>query len=288
MINHRFIPTIHIHPILFIFIFISILTGTFIDLFIIISIVFIHELGHFFAASYYKWRIKRIMLWVFGGVMDTDEHGNRPIKEEFIVTISGPFQHLIIYFIMYFVSIFSLLPPSLISTILFYNTTILIFNLLPVWPLDGGKLLFYLLSKRFSFQKAYYTTIQASIVIISFIIIAQLVFFPFTLSACLLMIFLLVENYSDWKKRHFTFIRFLLNRYKGNHLIRSVSSITVPSQYSLMDVFSHFRRDVKHSIYIQMPNNKRVTIDESDCLKSYFFDKHYHKTIGEIATYSTI
>ena len=30
----------------------------------------------------------------FGGVAEVDEHGNRPFREEFIVIISGPLQHL--------------------------------------------------------------------------------------------------------------------------------------------------------------------------------------------------
>lgn len=284
----KLIPPIHIHPLLLVFMIISFLTGTFVEMFIILMIVLLHELGHYMAASYFNWRIKQVMLWVFGGVMDTDEQGSRPVKEEFLVTIAGPIQHLIIYVLMFLASFFSLLPSSIIDTILFYNTTILVFNLLPIWPLDGGKLLFFLLSQRYSFQRAYHTALVFSIIICLVIIVIQLLFFPFTLSALLIMMFLLLENRADWKKRHFVFIRFLLNRYKGNNWIKSVSPITVPFQYTLMDVFSQFKRDVKHAIYIQMPDNQRLAIDETECLKSYFYDQNYNKTVGEVATYTTI
>ncbi|WP_339214512.1 M50 family metallopeptidase [Ornithinibacillus sp. FSL M8-0202] len=284
----KLIPPIHIHPLLLVFMIISFLTGTFVEMFIILMIVLLHELGHYMAASYFNWRINQVMLWVFGGVMDTDEQGSRPVKEEFLVTIAGPIQHLIIYVLMFFASCFSLLPSSIIDTILFYNTTILVFNLLPIWPLDGGKLLFFLLSQRYSFQRAYNTALVFSIIICLVIIVIQLLFFPFTLSALLIMVFLLLENRADWKKRHFVFIRFLLNRYKGNNWIKSVSPITVPFQYTLMDVFSQFKRDVKHAIYIQMPDNQRLAIDETECLKSYFYDQNYNKTVGEVATYTTI
>jgi stage IV sporulation protein FB len=285
---HKIFPPIHIHPILFLFLIISFLTGTFVELFIILAIVLFHELGHYSAAAYYKWRIRQVMLWVFGGVMDTDENGSRPVKEEVIVTLAGPLQHVIIYILMILATWFTQLPSSIIETVLFYNTTILVFNLLPIWPLDGGKLLFFLFSTKLPFQKAYHTVLIVSITLCILIIVIQLLFFPFTLSALLIMIFLLIENRSEWKKRHYVFIRFLLNRYKGNNWIKTVSPITVPFQYSLMEVFSQFRRDVKHSIYIQMPNDTRLSLDENDCLKSYFFDRNYNKTIGEVANYSSI
>lgn len=276
-------PSIHIHPILILFSIISFATGTFVNMIIILTIVLIHELGHYLAAYYFKWRIRQVMLWVFGGVMDTDEFGNRPYHEELIVTIAGPFQHLIIYLFLLLASTFSILPASIIELAYFYNSTILIFNLLPIWPLDGGKLLFFLLTNKLAYQKAYHSILIISMLLCSLILIGQIVLFSFTLSSFLIMVFLLMENRSEWKKKHYVFIRFLLNRYNGHNYLKGVSSISVPYQYSMMDVFSLFKRDCKHSIYIQLPNRKRISIDESECLKSYFFDRQYDKSIGEIA-----
>src|SRR5690625_3648721 len=91
---------IHIHPILIIFMFIAFITGTFIQFFILFAIVFIHEIGHFIAAKFYNWNVHSIMLWVFGGVMKTDEGVNRPIKEDIIVTVAGPLQHLFIFILL--------------------------------------------------------------------------------------------------------------------------------------------------------------------------------------------
>ncbi|WP_010098997.1 site-2 protease family protein [Ornithinibacillus scapharcae] len=285
---NNLIPPLRIHPILLVFIIISILTGTFVEMFIILAIVLFHELGHYTAAIYFKWRIRQVMLWVFGGVMDTDEQGSRPIREEFIVTIAGPFQHVVIFILMALASSLSLLSNSLIEMILFYNTTILVFNLLPIWPLDGGKLLFFLFTKQFTFQKAYHSILIWSVLLCVLALLAQVLLFPFTLSAFLLMLFLLVENHSEWKKRHYVFIRFLLGRFTGKHRNKAVKPILVPAQYKLMDVFSYFSRDVRHSICIQLPNDKQVVIDESECLRSYFYDKNYDKTIGEIVTYTPI
>lgn len=279
----KFMPEIRIHPILIAFIFIAFLTGTFMELLIIISIVFFHELGHFIVARFFKWRIKNITLWVFGGVMNTEEHGNRPLHEEALVIIAGPLQNLFIYLMIYFFSTYHILPVSIIDLIFYYNTAILLFNLLPVWPLDGGKLLFIVLSSLLPYRKAYNYSVIFSMVLSAVILLVQLIFFKFTLSAFFIMIFLLIENHTEWKQRFYVFIRFLLQRYEGNTTVKAVHPLVVSHEEFLMQVFVRFRRDKKHSIYISYPNRAREFIDEADCLRSYFYNKDYNMTIGEIA-----
>src|SRR5699024_8922415 len=141
MTTSRILPPIHIHPILIIFIIISFVTGTFLQLFIILSIVLFHELGHYGAAKFFKWRIKVSMLWIFGCVMDTDELGNKPFHEDIIVTVVCPLQHLFIYLFLFIDSLgqIQLISTPIWDKVFLYNTLILLFNLLPIWPLDGGK-----------------------------------------------------------------------------------------------------------------------------------------------------
>jgi|SRR5690625_2479247 len=272
----------HIHPILIVFILISFITGTFVEMSIILSIVLIHEFGHFIMASYFKWRIRRIMLWVFGGVMETDEHGNKPIWEEALVIIAGPFQHIFIYIAIFFISMLQLMPSSAVDLILYYNTIIFIFNLLPIWPLDGGKLLFLFLSTKLPFKSAYHFIILFSMCTSIILLILQLLLFPFTLSVLLIMLFLFIENRVEWKNRYFVFMRFLLKRYDGDSTVNGIKSIVLPHSCSLMDAFSHFKRQKKHTIYVTYPDQKRKMIDEKECLRNYFYHKHYNKTMGEI------
>src|SRR5699024_6775939 len=136
-------------------------TGTFVHLFTLLSIVLIHEFGHYLAARHYKWRIYSIVLWVFGGVMKTDESGNKSIREDIIVTVAGPLQHLFIYFLISGCSF--LLPEHIVTMAHYYNSAIFLFNLLPIYPLDGGKLVFYCLSIFIPFRKAHYYTVVFSI-----------------------------------------------------------------------------------------------------------------------------
>lgn len=253
------------------------------ELSIILMIVLIHELGHYAMSKLFKWRVDSIMLWVFGGVMRTEEHGNSSLREEALVIIAGPIQNVMIYIGLYFFSMYAILPTPVLELILYYNTAILLFNLLPIWPLDGGKLLFVFLSSFLPYRKAYHSMIILSMITSIVLLLVQLFIFPFTLSAFCLMIFLFMENRAEWKQRFYVFIRFLLKRYEGNSYVKGIQPIKTSYHSPLMDILTQFKRGKKHPIYIYYPNRERKSIDESDCLRSYFHDKQYNRTIGEVA-----
>lgn len=278
MTCRNLLQVIHIHPVLILFILIAIFTGTFVQLFILLCIVFIHEIGHYLAATYYRWRVLQIMLWVFGGVMKTDEAGNRPIKEEVIVTLAGPLQHGLIYLIIFCLSYVTFIPPSVIQDAYHFNVMILCFNLLPIYPLDGGKLFFLLLSSVLPYKKAHRLIILFSIIASIAIIFLQIFLLPFTLSAVLIMLFLLIENRTAWKQHYYFFMRFLLQRLQmGHNEFPNKKIVAHPDDY-LMDVFAMFYRHKHHVVF----TNQKGPYDEKKCLELYFKKKLYHVPMKEI------
>ncbi|WP_226036542.1 M50 family metallopeptidase [Aquibacillus saliphilus] len=279
----RLLPPIHIHPILWFFIFISIITGTFIELSVIFVIVVIHELGHYTMAKFFHWRIRRINLWVFGGVMETDEHGNKSIKEEVLIVLAGPIQHIWVHLFLLICSEYSLLSPSILTLALQFNATIFLFNLLPIWPLDGGKLLFLLNSLVLPYKKAHTLMIITSILCLVSAIIIVLLFHPFTLSTTLLVGFILWENRLEWKQRYYVFIRFLLRRYTDGVKVKKIRPIIIAADAPLMNVFSQFRRNCSHHIHVQSNGHGKVNAaEEQEFLNAYFNFKQYQATAGEI------
>lgn len=281
----QLLPQVQIHPLLVLFIVISILTGTFLQLAIILFIVFIHELGHYLAAVYYKWRIQTIVLWVFGGVMKTDEYGSRSIYEEFVVTIAGPMQHLVIYLLTFLLLQFNFIPEPIIYLLLYYNTVVLLFNLLPIWPLDGGKLFFLANSLFFPYRQAYEHTIIFSMIMSIILIIAHLFLYPFNLSSLLIVIFLFIENSKAWQQRYYVFIRFLLQRYESQKDIDPLTSIVVPFHMPLKQVFQKFYQGKRHLIYIvNLVDEQMTVVDEYDCLHLYFDRKYLQQPIGKLVS----
>lgn len=270
-----FLKKLHIHPILILFIFLSFLTGTFVQLFILFTIILLHEIGHYVMASYYRWHIHSIVLWVFGGVMKTSDGPNRPIKEDIMVTIAGPVQHIWIFILLYCCTFFPQIPANMIQMALYYNVVLFVFNLLPIYPLDGGKLLFYILSSFLPFKRAHEITFKFSILAGCAIIVLQLIFFPFTLSAILLILFLIWENRMEWKHHMFTFIRFLLNRTQENE----EQTLSVPGHLRLMEVFYLFRRNRYHYISTE---DEQKGLSETDSLSLYFDKGKMTETLHEL------
>jgi Zn-dependent protease/CBS domain-containing protein len=109
------------------------------------SIVF-HEFSHSLVARHYGMQIKGITLFVFGGVAEMKEEPPDP-KSEFLMAVAGPISSFLLAFIFSKIEAISVLrgwptPVVGVSNALAYiNTVVAIFNLVPAFPLDGGRML---------------------------------------------------------------------------------------------------------------------------------------------------
>lgn len=107
--------------------------------------ILLHELGHAFVAKHFKLPISQITLFLFGGVAEIKKEGTTP-KIEFLVAIGGP---IVTFLLILLLSTCSNLATTLhwgpailaMSRYLYsINTLILFFNLIPAFPLDGGRI----------------------------------------------------------------------------------------------------------------------------------------------------
>ena len=120
---------------------------TFLVLFGVFVIVLMHEFGHCFAGMAVKLSVVDITLLPIGGVARM----NVPVKprDELIVTVCGPLVNAILFVPLYYLSfhpIFNLLYSL--------NLAILIFNLIPAFPMDGGRILRSFLSLLVDYRTA--------------------------------------------------------------------------------------------------------------------------------------
>lgn len=240
-------------------------------------------MGHAAAASFFSWRIKKISLLPFGGVAEMDEHGNRPLKEEFIVVIAGPLQHLWMVGGAYLLKNFGGIPEELFQLFISYNVMIFIFNLFPVWPLDGGKLVFLLLSLKHSFPHAHRVTLLLSVASLGLFSFLILMIAPSHINVWVVIAFLAFSLYHEWKQRRFIFMRFLLERYYGK---KSNPSALVPIQADeqelLIHVLEKFQRGCKHPIIVEAEGKEKGTLDENELLHAYFTEKRLTDKISDL------
>ncbi len=134
-----------IHPLFIIFgIYFALLGKVYSFLIFTLSAV-IHELGHSLAAESRGYHLKRLVLMPYGAVIYGDTT-DMPYKDEAIIALTGPMVSLFIALLL--VSLWWLIPEAYPYTeiCVLANLTIATVNLLPAYPLDGGRILYAMLS----------------------------------------------------------------------------------------------------------------------------------------------
>lgn len=110
---------------------------------IIFASVLTHEFGHSLVAINEGIPIKKITLFIFGGVAQMEAEPKSP-KAEFKVTAAGPLTSLAIAVVAGALYYLVLPPGQIISESIFFvarvNLIMAVFNLIPAFPLDGGRL----------------------------------------------------------------------------------------------------------------------------------------------------
>lgn len=220
------------------------ITGNFKGFLIFTIITLVHELGHIGTALYYKWNIEKVILLPFGALTVFHEKINRPLKEEFMILIMGPLIQIV------FTIIILLFTHN--QDFQTYSNLILFFNLLPIYPLDGSKLLNIILNKITSFKKSHLLTIYISFLTILFLCIKS----NLNLILLLILAFVLVKLIDEIKNHHNLFNLFLLERLNNDFDFKKRKTINNIKQ---------MKRDYKHTIY---QNNKYHT--EKEILRKRF------------------
>jgi Zn-dependent protease/predicted transcriptional regulator len=152
---------------------------------VLFGCVVLHELGHALSAKYYGVQTRDIILSPIGGVARLEKLPEKPFQE-FVIAIAGPLVNLaiavaLIIFILTFGST-GLLPvdDEFVSVntliefgkyVLIMNLALFTFNLVPAFPMDGGRILRALLSMYLGRLRATnIATIVGQILAIAFVI----------------------------------------------------------------------------------------------------------------------
>jgi Zn-dependent protease len=129
---------------------------------LLFTCVVLHELGHSLTARRFGIGVPRILLLPIGGMAEFDAIPRQP-RSELLITLAGPAVNFAIAFaLLPFVSIPRLSSDADLSftfggmgqLLLWINLVMGCFNLLPVFPMDGGRILRALLAMRWSYLRA--------------------------------------------------------------------------------------------------------------------------------------
>lgn len=107
--------------------------------------IVIHEFSHSIVARYYGVPMKGITLFIFGGVAEMEEEPPNP-KTEFLMAIAGPLASVAIGGVFYAIGAAARTswPIEFLAVVGYLSSTnwlLAVFNMIPAFPLDGGRVL---------------------------------------------------------------------------------------------------------------------------------------------------
>ena len=191
---------VKIHPLFYILGLYFALTGKIFIFIIYTTTAVIHELGHSYVASCHGYRLNKITLMPFGAVVSGNIEGLKA-TDEIKVALAGPFINLAVA--LFFVATWWIFPESYAFTdvVAESNFVMAVINFLPVFPLDGGRIVLAFLSSKINKSKAIRIMKVSGIIfsIILFALFIASIFYTINFSILLFSLFLLFSTLSREK-----------------------------------------------------------------------------------------
>lgn len=178
---------IKIHFSLFILLTIALIAGFLTEACLFLLIIIFHELGHLLFLIIFKGEIKQITFTAVGGIIEL-KSVPLSISKSFLINTGGILVNLIILFILK--NDFINVPHQ--KTIMQYNQLMLGFNLLPIYPLDGYRILANLLS--IWYEEEYLNDVLSYLSLLGITFLSIFAYLAKSIGLGLIIIFLLVKT----------------------------------------------------------------------------------------------
>ncbi|MDO5577476.1 MAG: site-2 protease family protein [Fibrobacter sp.] len=252
------------------------------------SIVF-HELSHSLVARKFGLPMRGITLFVFGGVAEMSDEPPSP-KAEFFMAIAGPIASVILGFALFGITLLGQAqewnrPFILVTNYLgSLNIVLAIFNLIPAFPLDGGRILRSIL---WHFQKDLNRATRISSTIGSFFGIALIFvgFFSLFTGAFISGLWWIFIGFFIRNAAQASYQSVLVKKYLEGESIQKFMNphmVTVPSN-TPVDMF--VENYLYHYHYIMFPvvRDHKVSCITTQEIKTLPREKWSSLSVGELA-----
>ena len=162
-------------------------------------------------ATLLKIEVVEVCIYPFGGLTKFNTKLNIESYKEFLILIGGPITQILSYYIIYFFYTRGYISINIIEKLTIIHKYLLSFNLLPIIPLDGGKLLNLILNQVISYNLSNKLSVYISIltVIVSLICIR-------TVLIKTLLITILLKIAEELRNLKYRYNKFLTERYIYN------------------------------------------------------------------------
>ena len=180
--------------------------------------------------KYYNINVNKIVIYPYGGMIESNMLINTNSFKVFIISLGGIIFQVILFLFVYFLFKFNIISEYYYVIFNKYNYYIILFNLFPIYPLDGFKILNSLLELIFSFK----LSLKISII---FNFIFLIIFFSYLLfnrvNNYIIVIFLLVSLINYIKS-----IKYIINKF---YIERIIYDLKYNGMVSVKDKNSMFK-----------------------------------------------
>lgn len=198
----------------YIFLILSMLAGYGREMLIVYFILIVHELGHYILFKYYNISVNKITLYPYGGMIDNNMLINTNSKKVLIISFGGIFIQIILYLIIYLLFKVGFIDYNFYKMFFKYNLYIILFNLIPIYPLDGFKIL----NSFFELVLSFKLSLKCSIIFnFIFIILFFLFLYIFNVNNYVIVIFLLCNLINYIKS-----IKYIINKFYLERMIYDI------------------------------------------------------------------
>lgn len=262
---------LRIHPLTFVFLLILVLTGFGLVLIPYIIAITLHELAHAYVAKKLGYGLNKIWILPYGACVSFKNYCFSP-SDEIKIAIAGPVMNAILLAIT--VMLWWIFPQTYVFSYTFAlsNFSLLIFNLLPAFPLDGGRILTSFLKLKFKEKTVYKVSciinlIFSLIFLIIFIISA---FFQINFSFGLIAIFLFAGIFDGKFNGKYSPIISQVEKKKKEILqIKNVCVLSSAPLFKLLRETNKFKYTI---FYVKFKDGKIKMLTEDQLQK--IFEKH--------------
>lgn len=247
---------VFVHPLLFVFAGGAYFLGVYWEFVFLFLALILHEGFHTLVALVLGYRIRSVELLPYGGRIAIEPQGYGRIAAEILVLLAGPASHA------FFLAIPSSWTEALFGSYASWwreiHIALLAFNLLPVFPLDGGQILRASLSAWISYRRSLYAVYGVGVGLV----LAVAVFAAFfrrlpSLGLLVYVPFLIWVNGQGFRHAEEEFLQFLWRRYRFLAEVRAFSPLPLFCCFSSvrpLAVLQHVRRERYLHVFSSPPD----------------------------------
>lgn len=234
--------------------------------------VILHEFGHAFVGKSMGYRLNTISLMPYGASLSGNNAPFSP-KDEVKIAIAGPIVNLIIILIL--TSLWWFFPSTYSFTQDFYsaNVSTILYNLLPIFPLDGGRVLLGALSSKMKRKKAFKITKIIGFIATGFVFVCFFLSFFSGLNYSLGInaLFLLIGLFDDDKSAYYINLQDIDKKTEKLEKGLFLKTIAISENASIYDAYKMLDKNNVNQVYVMDENYKvKKSISEGEIEKLIF------------------